>query len=442
MNRLLVAAVSVVAGAALLVASAAIDYRTSQGEWRDGFAFIGPEPDLDGLIPFVEYQPAISGQGLRRSMHRILFIDFDDADWHSILAEGAIPDPAKHEALAGVLCSDDEIDVDGETYRVTGRLHRTAGGLSTAYLIPLNGRTFDPANEDKPLGIGNSRTREGFYDRDAQRRTSESDFEWPEDVEPLFVHDAVPMAAGLPYAVIAGLALTLYGAAVLQWRLVLWLHRVSGAFNGLVTASREHPSLFRFVHTLNYSAFFYVMLAGTMSPLANLAASQWVFEMFSEGALKELGQAYLDGNVLLAAWATFHNNFIVQTVLLAALPSLVIPLFGVGKTLVSLVVVGFAMAPVWSGSTDAMTFHWITITLEIQAYIIVSFGICVYTLEAGRALFTLIGGLDGEEPSTSQGFRFGFETLVSATMYACLALAVAAMYEAVTLIAMGASIMG
>ncbi len=438
MIKLLRAVFCVIAGFAILVACAVVDYRTSQGAWRDGFAYIGPAPDLDGLIPFVEYQPAVGSQPSRSSMQRILFIDFDDADWQSIVAEGEVPDPDKPEALAGILCNEDEIEVDGEMFRVTGRVHRTASGFSTTYLIPLNDRQFDAADDDEPKGMLGSRTRTGFYDREARQHASDTGFEWPEDVEPLFVHDAVPMPTGVPYAVMVGLALTLYGAAVLQWQTVLWLHRISGAFNGLVTASHEHSRLFRFVLLLNYSTFFYVMLAGVLLPLANLAASQWVFEIFSEGALKELGQAYMDGNIPLAAWETFRNNFVVQTFLLSSLASTIIPLFGVGKTMLSLVVVGFAMAPVWSGTIDALTFHWVTIALELQAYIIVSFGICVYTLEAWRAIVTLMRGYDGEAPSTSRGFRWGFEVLASATMYACLALAIAAVYEAVTLIALSA----
>lgn len=444
MSKPLRAAVCVFAGVAIMVISAVIDFRASQGPWRDGFAFIGPAPDLPNLVPFVEYRPpAADFQFKSWSPLKILFIDFSESDWKSILAEGEIPKPGEGEALAGVLCRPEKIVVNGETYRVTGRVRRDAAGFSTAYLIPHDAAVIESlAKKDGTAGLADARTRTGFYDRDARRRMSEPDFEWPEDVGPLFVHDAVPMPPGVPFLVLAGLALTLYGAAVLQWRLVLWLHRVSGAFDGLVAACREHARLFRFVHMLNYSVFLYVMLAGILAPQANLAASEWVFKAFSEGSLKELGKAYIDGNVPLAAWETFRNNFIVQTFLMSTLPSLLVPLFGVGKTLLSLAVVGFAMAPVWSGGAEPMTFHWLTIALELEAYILVSFGICVYTARAWKAIVVGLREPDEEVPSARTEFRFGFEALASATMYACLALAIAAIYEAVTLIALGASIAG
>ncbi len=438
MNKLLRAALCTIAGAAIIVATAIADYRASNGPWMGGFAYTGPLPDVPGLIPLVEYRPSHT-ETPKSSSQKILFIDFDEDDWTSLLAEGAIPTPGSREALAGVLCEADEIVVRGETYRVTGRMRRDAAGLSMVYAIPYDATVTDPL-------LDTVFAKEGFYDRDSRQRTPKPEAERTEGIEPLFVHNAVPMPPGLPFAELAGLALALYGAAVLQWRLVVGLHRVTGAFNGVVTAAREHPRMFRFVLSLNYSAFLYVMLAGILAPRANFAASQWVFETFSEGALKELGQAYIDGNIPLAAWETFQNNFIVQTVLMSTLPSLVIPMFGVAKTLLSLTVVGFAMAPVWSGGASAMTFHWVTIAIELQAYILVSFGICVYTHQIWRVLVNHFRGEveeeEEEEATKLHGFRFGFEALASATMYACLALAIAAIYEAVTLIAMGASIAG
>jgi hypothetical protein len=72
----------------------------------------------------------------------------------------------------------------------------------------------------------------------------------------------------------------------------------------------------------------------------------------------------------------------------------------------------------------------------------VSFGICVYTVRAWKALNVSLREPDDEVPSASTEFRFGFEALASATMYACLTLAIGAIYEAITLIALGASIAG
>lgn len=419
----------VMAGAIILFVCGVIDSRSAENPLRDGFAFVGPVPDWTAAVPFVEAVVPPEPDAPLGAMFRVLLIEFEDSDWEAILADGRAPRVGEREALAGVLCDAESFEVGGETYTVTGRIRREAACFSTAFAVP-----YDESAADALLA--NARGRRGFYDQEARSRVMDDDFELSEDVEALFVHDAVPMAAGLPFALLGGLALTLYGGAVLQWAFVQWLHKKTGGYDGLVGAQRKYPVLFRYVLTLNYAAFVIVMAIGLLMPHANLAASRWVFEVFSEGDLKELGRAYIEGNIPLAAWETFRNNFIVQTFIMSTLPSLLVPLFGVGKTLLSITVVGFAMAPVWSGGAAPMIFHWVTIAVELQAYILVSFCICVYTLHVLRTFDAARKHEDGS-PSPWLEFRFGFEALASATMYACLALAVGAIYEAVTLIAFG-----
>jgi len=83
------------------------------------------------------------------------------------------------------------------------------------------------------------------------------------------------------------------------------------------------------------------------------------------------------------------------------------------------------MAPLWSGMAWMFSFHSITMTLELEAYIIA----CVIVVYFWRRV---IAGLRDKEllPCVIQGFRaLGSGIMLTGTM-----LAIAALYEAATLI--------
>jgi hypothetical protein len=425
------AAVCLAVGVGIMAACAAIEQRASQGSWRTAYPFLGPMPDWPEAIPLRAVDLVANSETW--ATERVLFIDFEPDEWESLTAAGEVPTPGEREALAGVLCREETFDVAGVTYTVTGRMPRDAAGLSMAYVVP-----FEDADKIDAEAV-EAGIEDGFFMRQVERGglNEERAREFSEDVQPLVVHDGVPMVAGLPILMLAAMALVLYGSAALQWSALSLLRQKTGAFASLFDAAGDHPAIFRNMLQINYGAFLAAMLIGVLTPRANLAVSQWVFEMFSEGGLKELGAAYMDGNIPLAAWRTFQNNFVLQSLIMAAIPSLLIPLWGVGKTLLSLTVVGFAMAPAWSSGTWQLTFHWITIVIELQAYILVSFGICVYTKQTFEAIRLGLRGTGDEEISPVGEFGRGINVLTSATVYAFFALAIAAVYEAVTLILIG-----
>ena len=108
--------------------------------------------------------------------------------------------------------------------------------------------------------------------------------------------------------------------------------------------------------------------------------------------------------------------------------SLVIPFIGLFKTAISLGLVGFAMAPVWSDTFAGYTYHSITMGLELEAYILATFSIVVYALHFFRGIVR--GNLLHE-------WGQGFQTVFGSAFIAGALLAAAALYEAVTLIVFG-----
>ena len=179
------------------------------------------------------------------------------------------------------------------------------------------------------------------------------------------------------------------------------------------------------MHMLMYGAFFGMMTFGYTQPIAQMWMSNFIVSQFEQGSVAYIGEAYESGSIPRAAWATFFNNYVIQTVLMTVLISLVLPMIGILKTMLSLIVVGFGMAPTWAGMTGMYTFHSITMTLELEAYIFAC--ICVVffwgNLVAGAMKNEFLAGL-----------KRSIQVLMSGTLLAGIMLALAALYEAATLI--------
>jgi hypothetical protein len=179
------------------------------------------------------------------------------------------------------------------------------------------------------------------------------------------------------------------------------------------------------LHLVLYGVFFLSMAAGLVWPGANAALKAWVGAVFSEGGLSYVGQAYASGNIVHAATATFYHNFVTATLVWNIGLSLVIPFIGLFKTAVSLGLVGFAMAPIWSNTFAGYTYHSVTMGIELEAYILATFSIVVYALHFFRGIVR--GNFLHE-------WGQGFQTALGSAVIAGVLLAVAALYEAVTLI--------
>jgi hypothetical protein len=91
----------------------------------------------------------------------------------------------------------------------------------------------------------------------------------------------------------------------------------------------------------------------------------------------------------------------------------------------SFLLIGGAMAPAWSGSAAMLMLHSITMVLELEAYILACFAITAWPL-------TLLAGIWSRQFLDS--LKRGVLMLLSAMVVTGVLLAVAALYEALTLI--------
>jgi len=229
-------------------------------------------------------------------------------------------------------------------------------------------------------------------------------------------------------ATIASLILIAAAGSLFLVRFVMLFLRWRTPFRPMLRAMAGYTSLLEGLHLLHYAFFFVFMLAGYWFPRTNLFVVEMVRETFTEGPLRHVGSAYASGNILAASWATFYNNYLVQTVQYCIVPSLLIPFLGVLKNLLAFSFAGFTMTPIWAGHVDMLTYHSITMILEFEGYILAAFAVVLFPC-------LLVRGLAEESFLT----RLKESVLIvgSGTILAGLILAAAALYEAATLILIG-----
>jgi hypothetical protein len=199
----------------------------------------------------------------------------------------------------------------------------------------------------------------------------------------------------------------------------------TGIFAASLREMGARPKLFIGMHILMYGVFFAAMLAGSMLPLANFSITQYIGDMFSGGELSYIGDAYASGNILRAAFATFFNNYVVQTLGFTFAVSLIPLALGVFKTAASFALVGFGMAPIWAGTATGYSYHALTMVLEFEGYIVACFAVTAWALCWCRVPFK---GITKAEAAQSVAM------FLSGAALSGVLLAIAALYEATTLI--------
>ncbi len=379
-------------------------------------------------------QDAIRGLGLDR--HEIFAaVDIPPEAWEQLLDSGRPPEPGEPEVLAGELTRYDSFEFLGETWRVTGAIRPDVAPFVFAYLAPLESAP-DPPEAGftegwiAPGGFQRLNTDEPRPETAGDADEEAAEHEEDEEQEPReFLQDSSRASTGVAAGVIAGLIVAALGGTILQVRLIQWLGGfqipVIGAFLG---EAARRPRLLWGMHIFHYALFFGPMLLAIMHPLANLRLMSAVQATFREGDLAYVGQAYISGNILHAAGATFAHNFLYATVLTAILPSLIIPFWGVLKNMLSFTLVGFVMAPLWHGSAAPYTYHSLTMILELQAYMIAAVAVCFLPM-------AFVQGLRNDRPG--RGLGRGLNLIMGGTIVVGVQLAIAAFYEAFTLIQFG-----
>jgi hypothetical protein len=372
----------------------------------------------------------LMGVGLAES---IIMMPATDEELAAVLESGRVPKRGAPEVLAGVFARQDSFKLDDETFRVVGRIKGSVGGAAFAYVLPddtaLAAKHFNEA-----LGA-----RGGWYLPDAEASPKEeliSRLESAREDAAAFMLQPVPQTPTRPAYTGASLLALLLGA-VGGYLLHDGLFR-GAAGNGTKAFWRVYrevvhwPRLFLAMHIFLYGAFFLSMLAGAQNPLANIGIGQFVAGQFMSGGLSYIGDAYASGHIFSATAATFYNNYFWQTLMFTFVASLLPLALGILKTVASFVLTGFTMVPLWNGTAAGYSYHSITMVLELEAYIVACFAVMVWTIGFYRALYR---GLIGSPEPRVLVHLFWF--YVQAAILCGLMLAIAAGYEATTLILLG-----
>ncbi len=293
--------------------------------------------------------------------------------------------------------------------------------MAFAYLLPYD-------DSVAPLFTEEAGATKGWLDPEGQRRDLSRDEVAKLDEEgQQMMAPIIPTTMPIAWGGMLGILLVVIGGAVLQVRLLARFVHVP-ALAGIIAPMHEFRGLFATVHVLCYGALMGAALLAFAVPLLNLQVLTYVTEVFTTGELKQLGAAYVSGNIVSATFFTFWNNYVVQTLTFSIAPSLIVPFWGLVKTMLNLAIAGFALAPLWTNLLARFTYHSITLSLEVEAYVIAAFGICLYPIYIWRA----IRSDDG-----TQGFRKIPPLIVGTVVLPGLLLLFAALYESITLIVIG-----
>ncbi|MCC6694253.1 MAG: hypothetical protein IT365_01355 [Candidatus Hydrogenedentes bacterium] len=432
-------------GGILVIAAAALMEEHSQvgAPWRFALAARSGSALWDGTIPIqVRKLPSenfpesaflkqvqsagsslegvdLSSLEIRESL---VSVELPQEQWEALLVSGRIPDSGAREVLAGHLCRLEQFTINSETYTVVGRMKRATAGFAFSYLIP-RAASLDEVFRAEAGGST------GWLDPEGQlREFTEEDQKRAEQEEQQVVVPLIPAARIPAFVSFLGIGMVAVGGAFLQLRLLFRFNAQNTLFCDIIDPITQFPRIALSIHVVCYGAYFVTGLAAFLFPRANLQLLTFVTEVFTTGNLAELGQAYVSGNVLGAAWHTFINNFIVVTVGSGVIPSLILPFWGAFKTVLNLGVAGFAMAPLWADILGRFTYHSVTLALEMEAYTIAAFAIVLYPIYMVRAFQSedFLGGLK------RTWAMVGWGTVLSGAL-----LLIAAVYEAVTIIVIG-----
>ena len=370
---------------------------------------------------------------------RIVMFDRGPEIFADVLASGRLPESGSRELLAGPLVSDRPLEINGETYTVVGRLTPHCSGFLKAFVMPQ-----DPVLRTALDAFANSSQGSVHLDGAARIETlvpgigAEN-----KDERPVVAGGSLLTRTDIAWGVWFALLLVAAGATV---SLVSTLHLLAtypcGFLNILFRETVTRSRLLWILNLVLFGGFFGAMAMGIQDAEMNYFFTQFASFQFEEGGLKYVGEAYDSGNMARAAHATFWNNFTNQTFLWGTMPSLLVPGFGVFKFLASFVVVGFVMAPVWAGTASGMTYHAITLGLELPPYVLACFGMAVWAFAVLNLIWSPVRvfylgdkakGVPVVEEAANQLPR-ALRILAGATFLTGIMLYIAAWYEAITLI--------
>lgn len=351
-------------------------------------------------------------------MESIVLLDLpENAD--DVLASGRVPEPGENEVIAGYLARFDTFSIGDTNFEVVGRLERSVPNFAFAYILPTHD-SYDPLFTEETGATKGWMHWQGLDKLMAAENPEELLGDQRIHAGRALSHPAVAIGA------IAALGIIACGGVVLWGGAFQWIRRNDIVLlRPILNEFQRRPVTYYTLHVALYAFVLVSMLVAEMFPLGNHRLQELLAATFEEGDLAYIGAAYESGNILRAAGATFIQNFFVATIIMTIIPSFVVPFWGLLKSIVSFLVVGFGLAPIWTGSAQRMTFHSITMVLELEAYIVASFAVVAFP-------FIVVRGLAGDGPGAA--VMQGVKVMLSAALLAGMILTLAALYEAASLI--------
>lgn len=454
LGRALTGAVALVLGLALVAAAAALDaYATQDRPWSGAMVLVHGGPPWDEAVParvrqltrtevlasaarsgvdvggliteelasqIAQTQPDLADALKFDLAEHVVSLPLPEAGWDELLASGRPPEPGQPELVAGALCRFDTVRLDGVDFSVTGRFKRHVASFAFAYATP-----------DAPeTAVHFAGADPAWFDSEGLPRLSQQAGAQTGDVEQRLLLPYTPASKPVIGLTLLGLILVALGGGVLQCRLLRALQCVPSPFRPALAALGEAPRVLAITHVALYGTLFGAMAIMPFFPVFSMQLTHFFQHTFTEGPLRDVGEAYQSGNIFRAANATWTQNYLRVTVLFSVVPALFVLPVPLVLAIMALRfgLAGAALSPMWSGSASRFVYHAITMTLELEVYILIGFFALILLWRFIRIAV---------HPNPFKQFLQGFTILISGTLLAGLLLYIAALYEAVTLIAFG-----
>lgn len=420
--------------------SRAVVFRSSQAPLGGTPVWMRSAP-VDGADP----QPEIpSGDQARLNRYEeekgdftgwIAAVDAAASTFEPLLASGRLPRPGQPELLAGPLAANQTMVLDGLTFTVVGRLRPTVACFTISYLLPADHALASHFQNHPAVTSGYL-----FPKGPPEHRNYD-----PDQVLLWSPAQTLPVYSAEMWL---GLLLAVWGGAQLYRRVLLSARRgAPRLFQPLLAEIARRRHEWRAAHLMLYGLFFGAMAAACFHPKLAYMVRAYVTHAFSQGSLGYIGAAYESQNIPRAALATFVNNYVVQTLVLTFGASLVVVPLGALKTAMTFMMVGFGMAPLWTLQAGLLWYHALTLVLEMEAYVLAVFVVVRWCTFQIRALLAaprafLRAAIGRAEPEGTVRFIrrrlcWNARVMLGGVLVTALMLALAALYEAATLIAIG-----
>ncbi len=438
-----------------LMAFSYFNYQHEPGSdpWKDAIVYVGkeqPQSEAEGieyvarpirLLPIsrrVENLVQIArgfGPRVERS-YRISFqekiilysglaIDFTD----QMLEWGRLPSPRADEVVAGFeVANINELTVKGQTFKVVGQFNRQVRLFADSYLLGDDMTAeglFSSDDEAAQYAYILRLPKKLLRDSATRERLAEvfpkSDF--------VTYDPTIRTRPGAFCLYFAGLTLLFLGGSLALYKLYCLLAGRPGNtwFHTPLAQIPRYRYLFVALHGIYFGTALLFMLIAYCLPELQFCLLSAIKSQVTDGSgpLGVAGKAYMSGSIPLAAVTTFAINFLLGSLAVITIPSVIVP--GAGALLCAFraAMWGLLLAPSFDTLAGMMLPHSLTLLLEGEAYVIAAF----FALLIPVFLFRRTEG-------AGIGRRYGKALLLNlkGNLLVATVLVIAAIYEAVEVI--------